>query len=58
MDEQVSKVETARSNEVTALASVSDQVIWPQPGEFFAAPCPGRAPTARMWKEDTRLVPG
>lgn len=49
MDEQVSEVETARSNEVLALASVSDQVMWPQPIEFFAAPCPGRVLTAWIW---------
>lgn len=46
---QVSQVETARLNEVPALASVPEQVMWPQPGECFMAPCPGRAPTARMW---------
>lgn len=49
VDEQVSEVETARSNEVAALAGISAQVMWPQSGGCFTAPCPGRAPIARMW---------
>lgn len=49
VDEQVSDVETARSNEVLALASISEKVTWPQPGEFFTASCPRIAPTARLW---------
>lgn len=49
VDEQVSEVGTARADEVPALAGVSEQVMWSQPGECFAALCPGRAPTAPMW---------